>query len=92
MMLPIEQTMAMAKRAPRVEPRQVTPLKMAIVASGFTTQEIADRIGVHASVLSRWAAEPNKRRVPKVDQALALAGALGKTVDELWPETDRAAA
>lgn len=85
-------SMAQGQRR-RVEPRRVTPLKLAIVASGLTITEVAKRIEVDASVLSRWCGAPadGEPRVPKVTHALALARELGTTVDALFPQEDIAA-
>jgi plasmid maintenance system antidote protein VapI len=68
--------------------KRVTPLKLAIVASGRTQRDIAQEIGVDEGHLSRivnglHCSDPMRD---------ALCDALGKTVDELWPASAQAAA
>jgi transcriptional regulator with XRE-family HTH domain len=64
---------------------KVTPLKIAIVASGMTQAEIAERIGRTRDDVSRWANDTPGRPL-RGDTKIALASVLGKTVDELWPD------
>lgn len=71
---------------------KVTPLKIAIVSSGQTMKQIAQRIGRHEDEVSKWA---NDARPVTRSTKIALAGALDTTVDALWPddaEHDRVAA
>lgn len=63
-------------------PRVVTPLKVAIVASGLTNQEVADLIGRHSDEVSKWA---NDKRTVTRSTKIALANALNSTVEELFP-------
>lgn len=72
------------------QPRQVTPLKLAIVASGYTMREIATRADVRENDLSRYARGMFQ---PRAAAAARIAGALGTTVESLWPseQTERAA-
>ena len=61
------------------ERRPATPLKLEMVAQGWTNAALAQEIGADPTQLSRWAAglrpSPAKRE--------ALAKALGKTEKEL---------
>lgn len=67
-----------------------TPLREAIAASGLRMHQVAARVGVDSSVVSRWASGD---RMPKVHHAQALARELHTTVDTLFPaEPERAAA
>jgi transcriptional regulator with XRE-family HTH domain len=65
--------------------RPVTPLKIAIVASGFTTKEVAERIHRHPDEVGRYA---NGRRVPTWQTKQLLAWALDMPVEQLFPEPD----
>lgn len=64
---------------------KVTPLKIAIVSSGLTMREIAQRIGRNENEVSKWA---NDARPATRSTKIALAGVLEKSVAELWPEDD----
>lgn len=69
-----------------MERRIVTPLKLAIVASGIQQRALAASLGIDESHFSRivnglHADEETRNRI---------AAALGRHVDELWP-TARAA-
>lgn len=66
---------------------KVTPLKIAIVSSGLTMREIAQRIGRHEAEVSKWA---NDARPATRSTKIALAGALNTTVAELWPDDEAA--
>jgi len=68
---------------------RVTPLKLAIVASGLRAYEVADRIGRSEPELSRWA---TGRRTPPEDVQRALADVLGQPAEALFPESAEAAA
>lgn len=68
---------------------RVTPLKLAIVASGVPAREIAAQIGCSGSVLSKWA---RGHRVPSATAAVALAEALDTTVEDLFPPADESQA
>ncbi|MCU1677916.1 MAG: hypothetical protein JWM93_2674 [Frankiales bacterium] len=68
--------------------RKPTTLKRAIFDSGLTQKAIAAQIGLDEGHLSRivnglHATEDRKR---------AIAAALDRTVDELWPADEQAAA
>lgn len=62
--------------------KQITPLKLAIVASGRHQKDIAAELGVLESTLSRWA---NGLHVPDERRQL-IADVLGRDVAELFPE------
>lgn len=66
-----------------------TRLKIAIVASGLTAREVAQRIGKDEATLSRWA---NDARPVPADVREQLARLLDTTVDDLWPYEPQAAA
>jgi transcriptional regulator with XRE-family HTH domain len=66
----------------------VTPLKIAIVASGRTTRELAESIGRHETDLSRWA---NGRRTPSEDVKQLIADELGVPISDLFPALSEAA-
>jgi transcriptional regulator with XRE-family HTH domain len=60
--------------------RKPTPLKLAIVASGSTQQDIAAAVGMHPSQFSRvvnglWCDDETRA---------AIAAVLGRTVEELF--------
>jgi transcriptional regulator with XRE-family HTH domain len=75
---------------PRVtQSRRVTPLKIALVTSGMTVRQLADRIHRSEDSLSRWV---NGRRTPDMLVKGAIARELDTTVDALWPEEAEAAA
>ena len=61
--------------------RRVTPLRLAIAASGRTQRDIASKIGVGEDQLSRIV---NGLHADK-DTQDALARELGQTIDDLWP-------
>lgn len=69
--------------------RKVTPLKLAVVASGFEQREIARRAAVPEGDMSRYVMG---RVEPRAAVAGRIALALDTTVDALWPTTDKAAA
>lgn len=70
-------------------PKIVTPLKLAIVASGRTQREIAEQVGLDEWKLSRIV---NGLHCDDATQR-KIAAALGLTVSSLFdsPETERAA-
>jgi hypothetical protein len=69
---------------------KVTPLKIAIVASGMSGVEVATRIGRHETEVYRWS---NDARPCPMHVRVALAGVLETTVEALWPDgTEQAAA
>lgn len=61
--------------------RNVTPLKLAIVASGRHQKDIAAEIGMDPAQLSRIV---NGLHAPDSTRE-AIARALGRKVEELWP-------
>ena len=68
---------------------KVTPLKLAIVASGMTGLEVAARIDRHATEVYRWANDT--RPCPEHVRA-DLARTLNTTVEALWPDETEVAA
>lgn len=67
--------------------KSVTALKIAIVQTGRSSKEIAEELGIEPSTLSRYA---NGLHVPH-DRRQAIADALGRQINDLWPETPVAA-
>jgi putative transcriptional regulator len=63
-------------------PRALNALQRARMASGLSQAELATELGVCRQTLS---AIENRRRIPSVRLALALAIALHRTVEELFP-------
>ncbi|MGW2588284.1 helix-turn-helix domain-containing protein [Streptomyces virginiae] len=55
----------------------------AVIASGLTYEEIADRLAVDPKTVERWVNEPGRR--PYARHAHAVARVLGTTPWELWP-------
>lgn len=62
---------------------KVTPLKIAIVTSGLTMKQLAERIGRHEDEVSKWA---NDARPTTRSTRIALARELNTTVAALWPD------
>lgn len=63
--------------------RTVTPLKLAVVASGRFQRDIAAEIGVDQHQFSRWV---NGLHCPEPSTRQAIADVLGRQVTELWPQ------
>ena len=59
-----------------------TPLDQEMRSQGRMSQWLADRLGVDASQVSRWR---SGMHVPTDATQQAIAEALGRTTDELWP-------
>ncbi|MEV6331474.1 helix-turn-helix domain-containing protein [Streptomyces sp. NPDC051909] len=59
-------------------------LRGAIVESGMTLDQIAERLGVSAKTVERWVNEP--KRQPYRRYKYATASLLGREVSFLWPE------
>ncbi len=55
-------------------------LRAARDKAGLTQQQLADRVGINRVVLARWETDA---REPSIGSVLALAEALGITLDEL---------
>lgn len=55
--------------------------------AGLTQQALADLLGVHQPTVAQW---ESGLVGPRLDTARRVAAALSTTVDELWPEADRA--
>lgn len=70
-----------------MSPRVVTPLKLAIVASGLTISELSNASGISKVQISRLSAGQHR---PLPPTARALADALGATTTDLWPESEAA--
>lgn len=64
--------------------RGVTPLKLAIAASGMKVQDIASEMAIDPTRISRWASA-NSTSAPSAANAAVLARILGTTVEALWP-------
>jgi transcriptional regulator with XRE-family HTH domain len=69
-------------------PRLVTPLRLAIAQSGLTQREVADAAGLHESRLSRIV---NGLHCDEATRE-AIARALGRHVDEVFPPAEAATA
>lgn len=64
-----------------------SPLDAAMLEDGRRNDWLADKVDAYPEQVSRWrsgAHEPIKRTQREI------ARALGRTVDELWPNTDQA--
>lgn len=70
-------------------PRIVTPLRLAIVASGRTQREVAETAHLGESRLSLIV---NGHWNPDEATRQAIADALHRSVDELWPADEARAA
>jgi transcriptional regulator with XRE-family HTH domain len=66
-----------------------TPLRAIMEAEGRRQSWLAQRIGKHQSEVSRIV---NRGLLPDAETRLAIAAALGRSVEELWPDTDEKAA
>lgn len=64
-----------------------TALGAILREEGRRASWLADRVGVNEGTMSRWI---NGLHVPE-DRRAAIAEALGRTADELWPEDQVAA-
>lgn len=61
-------------------------LREARQEAGLTQAQVAGRLGVARPNVARW---ESGAQLPRVDTALKLAEAVGKTVEQLWtPESD----
>ena len=61
----------------------ITPLKRVMLAEGRRQSWLAERIGKQQSVVSLII---NRGLIPDPETRQAIAEALGRKVDELWPE------
>jgi DNA-binding XRE family transcriptional regulator len=52
----------------------------------LSRSQLADKVGVHAQTLYKW---ETGRTVPRTDQLVAIARALGTPIHELYEVTDR---
>jgi transcriptional regulator with XRE-family HTH domain len=68
--------------------RKPTPLKRAIFDSGKTQKRVADEVGINESHLSRIVNGLHADEGTRV----AIAAALERQVDELWPNAPHAEA
>jgi transcriptional regulator with XRE-family HTH domain len=68
--------------------KRVTALKLAIVASGRPQRDLALELGLHESQLSRIV----NGLETDAGTRYAIADALGRDHDELWPPPERPAA
>lgn len=65
--------------------RTVTPLKLAIVATGRTQRDIASAVGLDEVQFSRVV---NGHRTPSVVLAVLIAAAVSCSVEQLWPNQE----
>lgn len=63
---------------------RTTPLKIAILESGFSQIELAAALGIHDTLLNMFA---NGWRKPNAEQAKMIAKKLGKKTKDLFGET-----
>jgi ParB-like chromosome segregation protein Spo0J len=70
-------------------PQNLTPLKRILLAEGRRQSWLAQKIGKDQSEVSRIA---NRGLVPEPEIQQAIAEALGRSVEELWPANSKAAA
>lgn len=61
-------------------------LRNALSAKGMTAETLAVRLGIDAKTVRRWDSEG---RIPQARHRAAAAEALGRDVEELWPESVR---
>ena len=64
-----------------------TPLRRALREDGRKQVWLAERVGATEPLMSRWV----HGLIPPDDKREAIAEALGRNVDELWPSTEVAA-
>lgn len=69
--------------------RGPTALKRAIFESGETQRDLARRLGIDETVLSKFVTGD---RIPSDATRQVLADALGREASELWPEAGEQAA
>lgn len=65
---------------------QPTPLRRIMEDEGRRQSWLARRVGIDQSELSRIV---NRGLIPPEQVRCAIAEALGRTVDELWPDLER---
>jgi transcriptional regulator with XRE-family HTH domain len=61
-------------------------LRVALHETGYTTESLAERVGVDPKTVSRWLSE---NRIPHGRHRVAAAEALGRDVVDIWPDTSR---
>lgn len=61
---------------------EISPIKKAREAAGFTVRELAAEARISKTTLSQI---ETGQSVPRADTLRTLADILGKTMDELWP-------
>jgi len=66
-----------------------TPLQVAMIQEGRRQDWLANLLQVHPTQVSRWV---NGVRTPDVGMQRAIAAALHRAPDTLWPASDREAA
>lgn len=64
--------------------REKTPLDRVLREQGRSGRWLADRVGTHETQVSRWR---HGLHVPEHATREAIARELGRTVEDLWPET-----
>lgn len=61
-------------------------LRAALNETGYTTEALAERVGVDPKTVGRWL---SKGRIPHARHRVAAAGVLGRNVAEIWPDAAR---
>ncbi|SCE66955.1 hypothetical protein GA0074695_0180 [Micromonospora viridifaciens] len=61
-------------------------LRVALSETGYTTESLAERVGVDPKTVGRWLSEG---RIPHARHRVAAAEALGRDVGDIWPDTSR---
>ncbi len=61
-------------------------LRAALNETGYTTESLAERVGVDPKTVGRWLSEG---RIPHARHRVSAAEALGRDVKDIWPDTSR---
>ncbi|MGB2570601.1 helix-turn-helix domain-containing protein [Micromonospora citrea] len=61
-------------------------LRVALDETGFTTEALAERVGVDPKTVGRWLSEG---RIPHARHRVAAADVLRRDVADIWPDTSR---
>ncbi|MBM0228031.1 MULTISPECIES: helix-turn-helix transcriptional regulator [Micromonospora] len=61
-------------------------LRVALNETGYTTEALAERVGVDPKTVGRWLSEG---RIPHARHRVSAAAVLGRDVVDIWPDTSR---
>lgn len=61
-------------------------LRVALSDTGYTTESLAERVGVDPKTVGRWLSEG---RIPHARHRVSAAEVLGRDVSDIWPDTSR---